>query len=84
VEACQAPQADRLRPVDRRAPGYSTCLSTYMSGKVVPSAALIVRMRRVASRASVITWNFCLVITRTEAAFRVQASLRFDGAAGVW
>ena len=27
-------------------------LSTYMSGKVVPSAALIVRMRRVASRAS--------------------------------
>jgi predicted XRE-type DNA-binding protein len=27
-------------------------LSTYVSGKVVPSAALIVRMRRVASRAS--------------------------------
>jgi transcriptional regulator with XRE-family HTH domain len=27
-------------------------LSTYMSGKVVPSAALVVRMRRVASRAS--------------------------------
>ena len=27
-------------------------LSTYMSGQVVPSAALIVRMRRAASRAS--------------------------------
>ena len=27
-------------------------LSTYMSGKVVPSAALVVRMRRVASAAS--------------------------------
>jgi DNA-binding transcriptional regulator YiaG len=60
-------------------------LSTYMSGKLVPSAALVVRMRRVASRASAwLSPGTCLVITRTEAAFRVQASLRFGGAAGVW